>query len=219
MRKFIAASAAALSLAAAGAASADTIFTTRAAFDAATTAQSIADFEGIAADAGFVGFGAGPYAESGLTFTGNGILFVIDGGYYGDSYDGAYLTSDFTDPDVVTINFASSNAFAFDFGGLLGSPVQFALQFSNGTNVVTQIASSSIAGTSSLDSFFGIVTDTAFTSVIVTMPDAPTYNALDNVTIATAVGGGVPEPATWALMIGGFAAAGGALRRRRALAA
>jgi hypothetical protein len=31
--------------------------------------------------------------------------------------------------------------------------------------------------------------------------------------------GGVPEPATWALMIAGFGSAGAALRRRRALAA
>jgi hypothetical protein len=31
--------------------------------------------------------------------------------------------------------------------------------------------------------------------------------------------GGVPEPASWALMIGGFGLAGAALRRRKALVA
>lgn len=35
---------------------------------------------------------------------------------------------------------------------------------------------------------------------------------------ATAVPAGVPEPATWALMIGGFGLAGATLRRRRSLA-
>lgn len=34
--------------------------------------------------------------------------------------------------------------------------------------------------------------------------------------VAYSLGEGVPEPATWALMIGGFGLAGGALRRRRA---
>lgn len=36
---------------------------------------------------------------------------------------------------------------------------------------------------------------------------------------AVSVSGGVPEPATWALMISGFGLAGAALRRRRAVAA
>jgi hypothetical protein len=40
-----------------------------------------------------------------------------------------------------------------------------------------------------------------------------------NLTVATpAVGGPVPEPASWAMMIAGFGAIGAALRRRRALA-
>lgn len=42
--------------------------------------------------------------------------------------------------------------------------------------------------------------------------------AVDTINFSTS-GGAVPEPASWALMIGGFGLAGGALRRRRALAA
>ena len=40
-----------------------------------------------------------------------------------------------------------------------------------------------------------------------------------NITYNARQGGAVPEPASWALMIGGFGLAGAALRRRRALAA
>lgn len=215
MRNTFAAAAAIIAFAAAGTASADTIYTTRAAFDGATSGQSIADFDGVAGAGSFASYGNGPYVESGMTFTGNGSMFVIDPGYYGSSYaGGGFLTSDYANPNVVTISFAASNAFGFDFGGLLGGPVQFSLAFSNGANAVTQVSLNSIGTTNALD-FFGIVTDTAFTSVSISMNDAPAYNALDNVTI----GGAVPEPATWALMIGGFGLAGSALRRRRAVTA
>ncbi len=37
------------------------------------------------------------------------------------------------------------------------------------------------------------------------------------VVLQVTAGGGVPEPATWALMIGGFGLAGAALRRRKAM--
>jgi hypothetical protein len=39
---------------------------------------------------------------------------------------------------------------------------------------------------------------------------------IDNFSLAAVTGGGVPEPATWAMMILGFGFAGAALRRRRA---
>ena len=52
---------------------------------------------------------------------------------------------------------------------------------------------------------------------------AVTSGSLEGVTVPTGPGGGgpnpggaVPEPATWAMMIGGIGAAGGALRRRKA---
>lgn len=45
------------------------------------------------------------------------------------------------------------------------------------------------------------------------------YGALDNLRVSAAdVQATVPEPGTWALMIGGFGAVGAALRRRRSLA-
>jgi hypothetical protein len=45
---------------------------------------------------------------------------------------------------------------------------------------------------------------------------AGTQFALDNVTLGAATGG-VPEPASWALLITGFGAAGASIRRRKAL--
>ena len=43
------------------------------------------------------------------------------------------------------------------------------------------------------------------------------YTILDNVVMAGPTPGGVPEPATWAMMISGFGLAGATLRRRRAI--
>ncbi|HEX5378263.1 MAG TPA: PEPxxWA-CTERM sorting domain-containing protein [Phenylobacterium sp.] len=42
------------------------------------------------------------------------------------------------------------------------------------------------------------------------------YNASSNAVLYFTNGGGIPEPATWAMMITGFGLAGVALRRRRA---
>jgi len=46
-------------------------------------------------------------------------------------------------------------------------------------------------------------------------PASDFSSAFDNVVITTDGVGGVPEPATWALMLGGFGLAGAALRARR----
>ncbi|QTD55384.1 PEPxxWA-CTERM sorting domain-containing protein [Parasphingorhabdus cellanae] len=62
-----------------------------------------------------------------------------------------------------------------------------------------------------VDGFFGIVSDVAFTTIeFQTIAGADDGFALDNVQF-----GAVPEPATWAFMIFGFGAIGGAMRRQR----
>jgi hypothetical protein len=46
------------------------------------------------------------------------------------------------------------------------------------------------------------------------------FIGFDDITLGSATaGGGVPEPASWALMIGGFGLAGATLRRRRSAVA
>ena len=53
-------------------------------------------------------------------------------------------------------------------------------------------------------------------AILVDWRSGDDFTQLDNVFLASAPGpiGGVPEPATWAMMIGGIALAGGTLRRR-----
>jgi hypothetical protein len=62
----------------------------------------------------------------------------------------------------------------------------------------------------SLD-FVGVGAPTAVTFSVSSFFNDDVDTVLDNVSVAAAV----PEPATWALMIGGFGLAGAALRRRR----
>jgi hypothetical protein len=63
-------------------------------------------------------------------------------------------------------------------------------------------------------SFFGVIGDTAFSSIVITAPpQSGAVIGFDNVTFSTAAIA-VPEPASWAMMIAGFGLAGAAARRR-----
>lgn len=64
--------------------------------------------------------------------------------------------------------------------------------------------------------FFGFVSTTGITSVNFSIADGGRWPALSTLTLgAAAMAPGVPEPATWGLMIIGFGAVGGMTRRRK----
>ena len=147
------------------------------------------------------------------------------------------------DPGPGNVNVVGSTFESFDFSrGFVSSVVnppetiKFALDFIVGIPVVTtlSIAVNGFGITSNLDNlthkdgFARWTADYGHTLAwggTTTFTDALTGEVLSGVEIASASGfdyahpggavGGVPEPATWALMIGGFGMAGVALRRRR----
>ena len=95
----------------------------------------------------------------------------------------------------------------------LNTPVFFSLGMFTGANA-------SGPGSHALSDFG--VNSFKFAPTAFNLPDGVTVNAGDYlvnnrfIDPLAAPGGGVPEPASWALMIAGFGLAGAALRRRRA---
>ena len=123
-------------------------------------------------------------------------------------FDGAYREGNVGDVGTISQTFAASAGRAltlsFDYGGNSGyqyvqfNGVDVAGSFvSNPSTIVTYTFDLGPALASNTLTFFG--------------RNDPSCNFLDNVSVTA----GVPEPATWALMILGFGAVGGAMRRRK----
>jgi PEP-CTERM motif len=104
------------------------------------------------------------------------------------------------EPDSVT---------QFDFGTLTPSngPVPYGTYVFPDANVFAQFYDAQGTHLGDVDLFDTCVTGDASCSFTRTVDSGPI------------AGGGVPEPASWALMIGGFGLAGAALRRRRGVIA
>jgi hypothetical protein len=181
-------------LAVSGAVAADTVYSSRSAFDAAAGALTTITFDGIAGPGSFVDYGGGPLTLSGVTFTSNATSYPY----------GGFLNADYAGLDTITAALPATTALGFDIGGLFGAQT-FTIGTSDGGSFVVN-APDSIIGTSALD-FFGVTTSTPITSITVSYTDGA-YGALDNFSF-----GAVPEPATWGLMILGFGGIGGVLRR------
>ncbi len=154
---------------------------------------------------------------------------AVDGGITAASqYGGAGGTGFYgynTNFATVTLNFVS----AATYFGLWASAIDPGnrVEFFNGNTSVgffrlTDILPAGYGGNPNANfrgqnsgqgyAFFNFTSDTPFTTVSLQGGQGGTFE-YDNLTASRV--GGVPEPSTWAMMIGGFGLIGGAMRARR----
>jgi hypothetical protein len=200
------------------AANAATVFTSQAAFDAATSAPGVDTFTGfsitgstpspIARSAGAYSysaavttssfFGAGTTANPWLS-TNNAAASIIFSGF------------------APTISAVGANFFGSDLSGLFAAGnIALSLTDSSGVTSFTLLNATT-------SSFVGFVSDGVITSLTVSSIQPASSGALwptvDNFTLAQGLTSAVPEPSTWAMMILGFAGVGYMTYRRRRTAA
>ena len=192
------------------AAAAVTTYTDRTTFNTATSPTLFENFNGFDADTSFA---TSPVTASYLTVSASpgasSIYNKIDVAPHvtGESdVDGTPSINALTQAGIsvfLTFNQALS-AFGADFRALQDNEFRTAI-FINGFEVDPTVTSGNQTR------FLGFASDTPFTSIEFRGIQNDAFG-IDNTAAAT---GGVPEPATWALMLGGFGLAGAALRSRR----
>jgi hypothetical protein len=199
-------------LALASAAGAATIVatTTRANVEAVTglTGGALIDFEGITP-------GYRPeLTTQGVTFKASVGNFTIENQYAGRfSLEGQSLKSvidkrlDFSFAEAIT-------GFGFFFGA---SDLVWTLTAYDNKNKVLDTLQIAPTVNSNAGNFYGIVAPGIARATLTTT--SADYVGIDDFRTSTAPVGGVPEPASWAMMILGFGAVGALMRRRSPLVA
>lgn len=176
--------------------------------------------------------GGAPLAENALDshylVNGTGTPVVYDHPTYIVVPDGRFIAQEAG--GSLTTN-PSTYSLTFDLGALSAATAQlsgffaadnFASAFLNGHLLAQDNQFTDVANFKSLTPFSAgaadFVSGLNTLSFVVTDTGPPSALLVSGLS-GTALEGGVPEPASWALMIGGFGLAGAALRRRRPAAA
>lgn len=136
------------------------------------------------------------------------------------------------DPNVGHSLFANGVIdISFDAGALGGLPTVAGLVWTDGNNPITfqafdengfslgiivrSHADGSFTGGTAEDRFYGVTNGSGISRLLISNPPGI---EIDHIQYGLGAIPAIPEPATWAMMIGGFALAGSAVRRRRAFA-
>jgi hypothetical protein len=196
-----------LALGCAGGAMASTLYvqTTPAGAAALYPGQPVATFDGAAPGV------YSTYTEAGVTFTADSGAMYIDNSYIGDyntfgvnSLHNCYCSNSF---GALTMTFATPvSGIGFFWGA---SDDQWTLSAYNSSDALIESFLLPITSGSNAGDFVGIK-DPGIASAVLSGPSGD-YIFIDNV---EGVGSGVPEPASWALMILGMGGVGFALRGR-----
>ncbi|UPK07716.1 PEPxxWA-CTERM sorting domain-containing protein [Bradyrhizobium sp. 170] len=219
LASFISSSALLAVIALAGVRTADAavVFTSQAAFNAATTAPGVDTFTGFYLN----GSTPSPIARSAGAYSYSAAAETSD--FFGAGTSANPWLSTNTAADSITFyNFATAisaigaNFFGSNLGGFFQSgDIALSLTDSYG------VTSYTIFGATT-SSFVGFVSDGTITSLTVSAVQpagGPLWPTVDNLTLAQGLTSAVPEPSTWAMMILGFAGVGYMTYRRRKQAA
>ena len=163
---------------------------------------AVVTFDDLLADVG-----GGPFSDQGLTFSSSDpTFFYVWGGDSPNSNGTNNLIQGFDGQVTIT----RTGGGVFDLKNL-----DLAISwYSDLTNDQVLVNGNPLAITNTLTNY--ALNLTGVSSVTISaLQSGSGYWTLDNVAFT---GGAVPEPATWALMIGGFGLAGATLRRRRMVA-
>jgi PEP-CTERM motif len=225
-RTLFATVAAGLILAASQASAASTIFTLDGTLANSGTSSAVLTNNGATLTGTGIEFGA----NAGPTITGLGVLteYSLETRFRFDEVSGYRKIADFFDR-------SSDSGFYVRSGDLNFYPIAFL-----STNLIapnTMITAKLTRGsTGTVEGFLNgvfqfsfddsssqlaVINDTLhmFRDDFATSQNEASAGYVDYIALNGTVGGAVPEPAAWALMIGGFGLAGASLRRRRAMQA